>query len=97
MSKVKHTKKTYKRHAWEKNSEGSVDHFAFSNEFHNGPCCSRCFYAFCEHCDPDGWKDSPCVVEKWECPKCHQKLWHHEHANFCSNCGEKLEWPKETN
>lgn len=93
MAKVKHIKRTYKRHAWAKNSDGEIDHFAFECGYCNGPRCTRCSTSFCEHCSPDGWAVGPCVVEKWECPKCHQKLWHHEHYNFCPNCGEKLEWP----
>lgn len=92
MAKVKHIKETYKRHAWVKNSDGSIDYFAFADVFHNGPRCSRCSYAFCEHCNPDGLDDGPCIVDKWECPKCRQSLRRYEHANFCSNCGEKLEW-----
>ena len=92
MAKVKHIKKTYKRHAWERTPDGKIDYFAYSVGFHNGPYCTRCHDSFCVHCNPDGLNDSPCVVEKWECPKCHQKLWLHEHHNFCSNCGEKLEW-----
>lgn len=94
MAKVKHIKKIYKRHAWARNSVGKIDYFAFENGFHNGPRCTRCSHSFCENCEPDGLKDTPCVVERWECPKCHQKLWRHEHPNFCSNCGEKLEWPE---
>lgn len=89
---VKHKKKTYKRHAWVRTTDGKIDYFAFENGFHNGPCCKRCSYSFCEHCNSDGWNDSPCVVEEWLCPKCRQKLWRHEHPNFCPNCGEALVW-----
>ena len=92
MAKVKHIKKTYKRHSWKKNSDGTIDNFAYSCGFCNGPICKRCYFSFCEHCDSSGWNDSPCVVEKYECPKCHNLLWGHD--NFCSNCGEKLEWPE---
>lgn len=94
MAKVKHLKRTYKTHAWVRNSDKTIDHFGFASGFCNGPLCKRCSFSFCEHCYPDGWKDSPCVVEKWECPKCHQKLCFNK-ANFCSNCGEKLEWQEE--
>lgn len=94
MAKVKHIKKTYKCHTWAKDSSGRIDHFAYDCGFHNGPCCTRCGNSFCEHCYPEGWNE-PCVVEKWECPKCHQELWRSDHPNFCSKCGEKLEWPEK--
>lgn len=94
MATVKHIKKTYKRHAWARTPDGKIDYFAYESGFHNGPQCTRCYHSFCEHCNPDGFDEGPCIVEKWECPKCHNKLWRHEDANFCSNCGEKLEWPE---
>ena len=95
MAKVNHIKRIYKTHDWIRNSEGEINYFAYEEGFHNGPVCKRCAFSFCEHCDPDGLNDSPCVVEKWECPKCHQILWRYENANFCPNCGEKLEWPEK--
>lgn len=94
MAKVIYTKNTYERHDWAKNEDGTIDYFAFENGFHNGPRCTRCSHSFCEHCDPDGYDEGPCIVEKWECPNCHKRLWPHENANFCCQCGEKLEWPK---
>lgn len=44
---------------------------------------------FCEHCNPDGYNDTPCVVDYYKCPNCDKKL--NIHQKFCDECGTKLD------
>ena len=37
-------------HKWQRDDEDEIDMFAVSSEFHNGPRCQTCGYAFCHHC-----------------------------------------------
>lgn len=90
MAKVKFTKRTYKEHNWVKREDGSVDTFALSYGFCNGPACKRCGFSFCEHCNPDGWK-SKCVVTHYRCPNCNYDLGC-TLDKFCRICGEHLDW-----
>lgn len=59
-------------------------------EYHNGPVCKRCYHSFCIHCNPDGFNDGPCVIDKYECPKCGCII--HKGTKFCSECGQEVEW-----
>ncbi|MFG1846746.1 hypothetical protein [Micromonospora carbonacea] len=49
-------------HTWQTDAKGRPDNFAHDVEFegrgHNGPCCTVCGFFFCEHCWPDGWKQT---------------------------------------
>lgn len=57
----------WNEHDWEREDDGSIDNWASSYEFCNGPRCSRCWYSFCEHCVKDYQealkKDLPCIKE----------------------------------
>lgn len=88
--KVKYIKKTYENHLWKKDGdfEDSIDHWAVSWGYCNGPVCERCGDSFCEHCNPECW-DSPCEVEGYIC-KCDNIVY--EWQKFCPHCGEKLEF-----
>lgn len=43
-----------KGHTWSREEDGDIDFFAFSVGYHDGPRCTRCNYAYCQHCSPDG-------------------------------------------
>ena len=40
----------------------SIDWFALSSGYHNGPRCKKCGYEFCHHC-----------LSEWEIPPCNAK------------------------
>lgn len=65
---------------WTESKEG--DALCYDVPTGNYHCCNGDKIKFWKHVN------APSEV----CPKCHQELSHHEHANFCPNCGEKLEW-----
>jgi hypothetical protein len=45
-------------HVLQRDEDGSIDTFAFSEGYHNGPYCVTCHDSWCEHC---GGKIEPCV------------------------------------
>lgn len=49
-----------KKHLWERYEydKRTIDIFAYSCGYHNGPKCKRCGEEFCHHCNPD------CYVEE---------------------------------
>ena len=94
MSKVIYTKTEYKEHDWIRDKDGSIDTFAMSVGFCNGPVCKRCHYSFCEHCNSHGYEDTNCTVTSWKCPKCNTELGL-TRDNFCRHCGVQLEWESE--
>ena len=56
----------WKEHDWQKDDDGSIDNWAFSLGYCNGPMCQRCHHFFCEHCSKDYEKElhaGPCVIE----------------------------------
>lgn len=103
MAKIiyKYIKESFGAHNWYLNKRGSIDEFAYSYEFHNGPMCKRCGYSFCIHCDPDGYNDKECVIEKekYLCPGCNKDITvfsiYKERVHYCPLCGEHIEWPNE--
>lgn len=94
MAKVKHIHKEYPEHDWIKDENGEIDEWAVDSEYHNGPMCKRCYHSFCIYCDPDGYKDNPCIVDKYVCPKCENEniLTFGFNYNYCPVCGESLDW-----
>jgi hypothetical protein len=49
------------KHEWKGDADGSRDIFAYEEgDYHNGPCCVRCHFGFCHHCNPAGY-DTPCA------------------------------------
>ena len=89
---IRHHEK-YGEHLWKRTKYGEIDNFAFEAGYHNGPVCTRCFFSFCEHCDPEKINDTNCVVDWDECPTCHKHVF--EGDNYCRKCGQQLEWPIE--
>lgn len=87
---VIHIHEEYPEHDWVRNEDGSIDTFAMAYDYHNGPECKRCYHSFCEHCNPDGYTDTPCIVDYYKCPICGKKL--NIHQKFCDECGTKLDW-----
>lgn len=53
----------FESHDWILNDDGSIDLSASDDYDHTGPMCSRCYYSFCDSCDPDGYDKQPCVVK----------------------------------
>ena len=37
-------------HQWKKKPDGTIDDMASEWDTHNGPCCERCWYSYCHHC-----------------------------------------------
>lgn len=64
-------------HTWQTDEDGEPDRAAMYAEEpggrgHNGPICTVCAFAFCEHCHPEWWK-SECagkpVSAAWQPPE----------------------------
>lgn len=85
--KAEYRKMVYPRHKWME-EDGKIDEFAYSSGYCNGPMCERCYYSFCEHCNPDGWEEE-CIVEDYICPSCGEKV---NRKNTHCKCGQKLDW-----
>ena len=85
-----HVHKEYPEHDWRRNEDGKIDEFAYDGGYHNGPMCKRCYYSFCMHCNPDGWNEEPCIIDKYKCPKCGRHIG--KGTKFCSDCGQAVKW-----
>ena len=85
-----HVHEEYPEHDWETDEDGKIDEWAMSYEFHNGPMCKRCYHSFCIHCEPNGFNDGPCVIDKYKCPNCGCVL--QKGTKFCSECGQAVKW-----
>lgn len=85
--KAEYRKMVYPRHKWME-EDGKIDAFAYSSGYCNGPMCERCYYSFCEHCNPGGWEEE-CVVEDYICPSCGEKV---NRKNTHCKCGQALDW-----
>ncbi len=47
------------KHDWYMD-DGEIDTWRYmQGEYHNGPECKRCGFAFCHHCNPEGY-DTKC-------------------------------------
>lgn len=88
--KVIHRRSEHTKHDWYRNKDGEIDIWAVDVGYHNGPMCRRCGFSFCEHCNPDGYNDTNCVVDWNECPQCGNKL--SDGSKFCPECGTRLDW-----
>lgn len=88
-----HIHKEFPAHEWKLDEYGDIDEFAMSYDFHNGPVCKNCGYSFCEFCYPDGWKDKSCIIDEDRCPNCNHLVIHLN--NYCSICGQALDWEKD--
>ena len=85
-----HVHEEYPEHDWVRKENGDIDDFAYDGDYHNGPMCKRCYYAFCIFCDPNGWNDEPCIIDEYKCPKCGRCI--NKGTKFCSNCGQEVKW-----
>lgn len=85
-----HIHEEYPEHDWERDEDGKIDEFALDYGFHNGPGCSRCYYSFCIHCDPNGWNKKPCVIDEYRCPSCNKYVC--KGTRFCDICGQEMAW-----
>lgn len=92
--KVIHIHNEYPEHDWARNKDGSIDTWALDVGFHNGPMCKRCYVSFCEHCEPEWYKDSPCIEDYDMCPSCKNEL-SSKRFKFCPECGQALDWSKD--
>lgn len=77
----------HEQHSWEKRENGEIDTFAMSCGYCNGPACKVCGYTFCEHCNPEGYNDTNCVVSWHTCPTCGERVY--EKQKRCK-CGQVL-------
>jgi len=80
----------FPEHEWKRDIDGNIDEFAMEYAFHNGPVCKRCGYTFCMHCRPHGWDKKPCIINESHCPNCNHIVI--SEFNFCSNCGQAIDW-----
>lgn len=85
-----HIHEEYPEHDWVRDKNGNIDDFAYDGDYHNGPMCKRCHYAFCIYCDPDGWNKEPCIIDGYKCPKCGRYIV--RRTKFCSDCGQAVKW-----
>ena len=85
-----HVHEEFQEHDWYRDEDGKIDEFALDTDYHNGPMCKRCGYAFCMYCDPNGWNKEPCVIDEYKCPRCEKHI--SNGTKFCSNCGQEVKW-----
>lgn len=85
--KAEYKKMVYPSHKW-KEENGKIDVWAYEAGYCNGPVCERCYYSFCEHCNPNGY-EGECVVEDYICPSCRENVGYKQ--THCK-CGQKLDW-----
>lgn len=86
--KIIHRHEEFPEHKWMRTESGKIDEFAMSIGYHNGPVCERCYYSFCEHCEPDGWDKEPCVVDEYRCPNCNHIIG--RAVKYCEYCGQAI-------
>lgn len=46
-------------HTWRLKENGDIDQFGLDFEYHNGPICTTCGYAYCHHCTGKPEVDCP--------------------------------------
>lgn len=51
-----------RKHIFLTKKDGTIDHFAYSKAYHNGPMCIKCNIARCECCSQE-WLEEDCSVE----------------------------------
>lgn len=85
---ILHIHQEFSEHQWRRTAEGKIDEFAMCFDYHNGPVCERCGYSFCEHCEPNGWNEEPCVIDEYRCPTCNENIGRSD--KYCKNCGQRL-------
>lgn len=89
--KIRYIRQEFPEHQWRRTESGEIDTFAMSYEYHNGPMCERCGYSFCEHCEPDGYDEEPCVIDEYRCPTCNgEEIGRSD--KYCKHCGQRLKW-----
>lgn len=85
---ILHIHQEFSEHQWRRTEKGKIDEFAMCFDYHNGPACERCGYSFCEHCEPNGWDEEPCVIDEYRCPNCNQEIGRSDKC--CKYCGQML-------
>ncbi len=85
---ILHIHQEFSEHQWRRTEEGKIDEFAMYVDYHSGPVCERCGYSFCEHCEPNGWDEEPCVIDEYRCPNCNQEIGRSDKC--CKYCGQIL-------
>lgn len=86
---ILHIHQEFSEHQWRRTAEGKIDEFAMYVDCHSGPVCERCGYSFCEHCEPNGWNEEPCVIDEYRCPTCNENIGRSD--KYCKYCGQKIE------
>ena len=89
-----HIHEEHSEHLWRRDIHGEIDLWAFESGYCNGPVCTRCYHSECINCNED-WKTDPvcdCVVDKDICPTCGKDIGYWNRGNFCSECGQALDW-----
>lgn len=75
-----------KKHRWELDSKGSVNEFAFSEGYHNGPMCAKCGKSFCLYCSGSSKAmHEDCDVIDYICSERGEVS--EEKSKYCSECG----------
>lgn len=85
---ILHIHQEFSEHQWRRTAEGKIDEFAMYVDCHSGPVCERCGYSFCEHCEPNGWNEEPCVIDEYRCPTCNENIGRSD--KYCKKCGQRL-------
>lgn len=85
---ILHIHQEFSDHQWRRTAEGKIDEFAMYVDCHSGPVCERCGYSFCEHCEPNGWNEEPCVIDEYRCPTCNENIGRSD--KYCKKCGQRL-------
>ena len=74
-------------HLWAKDENGDIDMFAFEEDYHNGPRCTKCDDYFCAHCTPN-WAETKCSIPHYVCSCCHAEV--RTASAYCPRCGSKM-------
>ena len=85
---ILHIHQEFSEHQWRRTAEGKIDEFAMYVDCHSGPVCERCGYSYCEHCEPNGWDEEPCVIDEYRCPTCNENIGRSD--KYCKYCGQRL-------